>query len=705
MADRRVQLVLEAHDRASRVIDDVGDSLKGIEIDLKKVGLAAAGIVGALTGAAVVATKAAIDGEVPWAKLDTQLQNAGYNSKALRGEIEAMGRSLQDVTRYADGDTVQVLGTLVGITQDYGASLRNIELVYDLATAREMDFTSAAQIVGRVMEGNNQILSRFGIVVEEGADGIAVLRERFGGLARQDAQTLAGSIKQVRNEIGSLIEGVGQAILKSDDFAAMVAKVREEIKRATEWVAENEDKIAEWVGQVRDAIVWVIDLAKATAEWAKEHKDLLIVLGTTAAMVQVTVALVELGDALSDAIRGAKIFMALELSTPLLRLIPHVKSAADVTTLLAWSFEGLGAALVAGGPVLVGLGLVGAALYGNYKETKQAREELQQYREDLREFSIEQVRAEYTQLLLSRAALDEQRKAAEEAALLAAETESRNRRDMPTHEWRTASELVTDLTNQVSDLDKKIIEAGIHLSQLLQAEAPSEVASGPAAPRRGIPDPSMSGVGSSLVPAAFEFKLPANHDAIIRQFQLMREEERKTIEATLEFQRVIEHAVGTALVQSFVSFGQALADSFSDIDGAFKGLLGSVSSVLGDIMIAAGTQIVLTSKAFAAFKASLQTLLPGGGIGAGLGLIAAGAAFKAATSSFLSSPTGGGGGAAGGSMGSYADTIGAGRGGDGGPVTLVIEGGLLDMSDPRQEQALAEAMQRLSGRRVIVEYS
>lgn len=705
MADRRVQLVLEAHDRASGVIDDVGGSLKGVEIDLKKVTLAAAGIVAALTGAAVGLGKMAADAEAPWARLDQQLKNAGYNSASLRSEIETLGRSLQDVTRYADGPTVEVMSTLVGITQDYGESLKNVELVYDVAIGQQIDFSSAAQLVGRVMEGNTQILSRFGITVEEGADGVAVLRERFGGLARADAQTLAGAVAQVRNEISGLVETFAKAVVQSADFQAGVARVRDEVRRATEWVADNEDQIGEWVRSVRDAIVWVIDLAVATAAWAQEHKDLLIVLGTTVAMVQVTASLIELGGALDDAVRGAKAFLALELSLPLVRLIPHIKSAADVTTLLAWSFEGLGAALVAGGPVLVGLGLVGAALYGNYKETKQAREELQQYREDLRAFSLEQVQAEYTQLLLSRAALDEQRKAAEEAALLAAETESRNRRDMPTHEWRTASELVTDLTNQVSDLDKKIIEASIHLTQLMRAEAPSEVASGPAAPRRGIPGPSMSGVGTSLAPAAFEIKMPANHDAILQQFQQMRAEAQRTAEAMLEFQRVIEQAVGTALVQSFVSFGESLVDSFSDIDSAFMGLFGSVSGLLGDIMIAAGTQIALTSEAFLRFKAFLAGLQPAGGIAVGLGLIAAGAAMKAATSSFLSSPTGGGGGAAGGSMGSYADTIGAGRGGDGGPVTLVIEGGILDMSDPRQEQALAEALQRLSGRRVIVEYS
>ena len=37
-----------------------------------------------------------------------------------------------------------------------------------------------------------------------------------------------------------------------------------------------------------------------------------------------------------------------------------------------------------------------------------------------------------------------------------------------------------------------------------------------------------------------------------------------------------------------------------------------------------------------------------------------------------------------------------------GEATLIIEGGLLDMSDPRQSDALARALESLSGRRVTI---
>ena len=57
---------------------------------------------------------------------------------------------------------------------------------------------------------------------------------------------------------------------------------------------------------------------------------------------------------------------------------------------------------------------------------------------------------------------------------------------------------------------------------------------------------------------------------------------------------------------------------------------------------------------------------------------------------------GGGGGGAGYTPGSYGALAQQGIG-HGGEATIYIEGGILDMSDPRQSDALARAIQQLSG--------
>jgi len=81
-------------------------------------------------------------------------------------------------------------------------------------------------------------------------------------------------------------------------------------------------------------------------------------------------------------------------------------------------------------------------------------------------------------------------------------------------------------------------------------------------------------------------------------------------------------------------------------------------------------------------------------------LFAVGTAQMAAGQMFAGGGSGGGGGAGGLGGGGFQQQ--QQETGGKGDVTLVIEGGLLDMSDPRQEQAFKDALESLTGRRVVV---
>jgi len=92
-----------------------------------------------------------------------------------------------------------------------------------------------------------------------------------------------------------------------------------------------------------------------------------------------------------------------------------------------------------------------------------------------------------------------------------------------------------------------------------------------------------------------------------------------------------------------------------------------------------------------------------GNVAGAAGHTAAGAAFSAIAGSLQGSvnrAARGVGGVGGGAFGVVPTTTGLGAMGE---TRLVINGGLLNMNDPRQADALARAMQTLSGRRVVVE--
>lgn len=147
-------------------------------------------------------------------------------------------------------------------------------------------------------------------------------------------------------------------------------------------------------------------------------------------------------------------------------------------------------------------------------------------------------------------------------------------------------------------------------------------------------------------------------------------------------------------------FGDAVADAFEafvtgsqSAGEAFKtAMLGALAAV------ARGMGDYFTAKAIGA--------LAEGFLGNPAAFKAAGLFTAAATAMYALSGTlggvakGGGGGGAAAGANATADAL---REAERKTGTIVVQGGLLDMSDPRQAQAMAEAIESLTGRRIIVQ--
>lgn len=155
--------------------------------------------------------------------------------------------------------------------------------------------------------------------------------------------------------------------------------------------------------------------------------------------------------------------------------------------------------------------------------------------------------------------------------------------------------------------------------------------------------------------------------------------------------------IAFGLVDTALMVGEALAGGLGSYMDAMHALWAGISGILGDIMINAGTMIVTTSTAFDAMKTALLSLVPGGGIAAGLLLIAAGSALKAATSGFLNAGGSAGGGASG--RGSFTDykSVQAPRE-ERGELTVVLpDSGIINTRDVRQRKAFVDLLKMLHG--------
>ncbi len=222
-----LEIVLKAKDAATGEIQRVKQELAGMEVNAKQANLALGGMSAAVLAGFGFMAKAAADEEAGIARLSVALRNVGVSYKDVETDLEGVIHSTQDLTGIEDGAQREALQRLLLVTQDYGRALKALPVTLDLAAAMGMDFASAAQLVGRALEGNTEMLRRYGINIKEGASETEVLTEltaRFGGTAEMVGDTASGSIAKLKASIGDAAESFGTLMLPAIEAIAKALK-------------------------------------------------------------------------------------------------------------------------------------------------------------------------------------------------------------------------------------------------------------------------------------------------------------------------------------------------------------------------------------------------------------------------------------------------------------------------------------------------
>lgn len=264
------------------------DAIRGALNNLKGVA-AALGVVFGVTFAVrrlkafgAESIRVATEARATWNRLAGQLAVAGVRYSEVRGEISATARAMQDATTVGDEQFAVILQELLSTTNDYGKSLQEVGTVANLAAAKQIDLKTAAQLVGRAMVGQTGTLSRYGIIVQEGADVMEVLRERFAGMAANEARELDGQIKQLNNEWDDFKEAVGNAMIEAGGGTSVLQTLTGTVRGFTEWLDTNRGVVVGWARVVISSI-------QAIGESGRFLGRLLVnsfeVLGATVALV------------------------------------------------------------------------------------------------------------------------------------------------------------------------------------------------------------------------------------------------------------------------------------------------------------------------------------------------------------------------------------------------------------------------------------
>lgn len=289
-------------------------NLSAVERGMASLKRAALAVGGALAAAFALnkirqfgaeAIRVAAESEAIWNRLSGTLRGVGVDFQTVEGDIRAAARAMQDITTVDGENFASVLQTLTDISRDYAGSMRNVQVVADLAAARQLDLSTSAQLVGRAMVGQTSTLTRYGIVVKEGEDAVEALRKQFDGMAENEAQTLAGRTKQLTNEWGDFKEAVGAAMLEAGGGTSVMETLIGLVKSMTEWVEKNSFAMRTWatrilsvgaaIGRLGQDLFSFMDPVTAgvstrigsirAQKWAEDPASLAVLLGQTQAEI------------------------------------------------------------------------------------------------------------------------------------------------------------------------------------------------------------------------------------------------------------------------------------------------------------------------------------------------------------------------------------------------------------------------------------
>jgi hypothetical protein len=190
-----VSILLEAEDKASKVIEGVGNALSGmakIATGLVVAGAAAAGaaIVG-LGAAATKAVNAFAESEQVSARLEAQLDALGSAAKVSKQDIDGLATELSKVSGFDDEDLIEGQSTLLRFGDLSKAQFEKASrAATDLAAITGMDVKSAFQ--------------QLGIALDNPEQGFGRLKRQIGDLTAAEEEQIKAAM-----EVGDTLKAQG----------------------------------------------------------------------------------------------------------------------------------------------------------------------------------------------------------------------------------------------------------------------------------------------------------------------------------------------------------------------------------------------------------------------------------------------------------------------------------------------------------------
>ena len=211
-AQNNLKLLKGEYDQVIKKTNDFG----GI---LKKVGA----IAGIAFGVQQIISfgKAAIHAADEEAKAHQRLLTSLKGREDIQQKLIIQASELQSRTIFKDEDIVAAQSLIAAFTKEENQIKELTRVTLDFATAKEMDLTSAGELIAKTFASGTNALSRYGIQIEGAADS----SERFESIVKnldsaflgqaEAATTGAGKMQQLANAWDDTKEKMGVFLIKA----------------------------------------------------------------------------------------------------------------------------------------------------------------------------------------------------------------------------------------------------------------------------------------------------------------------------------------------------------------------------------------------------------------------------------------------------------------------------------------------------------
>ncbi len=201
-------------------LDKTSEKAKGFGSTISKIGgvellAGAAGL--AFLGKSAVS--AAEDFDTSHARLVQAVHNTGQSFGAAAGGVEVLDEKFNKLG-FDAADTENSLSRLTAATRSVTTAQQYMGLAADIARARNIDLSTASDLLSKAQVGNYLTLRRLGIASKEQiasfhsmADVVAFLSSKFGGQAQAYAGTFQGKLDALKASANELQVTLGSALI------------------------------------------------------------------------------------------------------------------------------------------------------------------------------------------------------------------------------------------------------------------------------------------------------------------------------------------------------------------------------------------------------------------------------------------------------------------------------------------------------------